>query len=210
MHTLRPHRIFELLDSRDRIAAIPLPGKHSLTSMLERAILATLAKIVKPETIFEFGTFTGESTTLLALNSDATVVTLDLDNVQSSPLLDRFEARNLFLGNKHDKVFANLDLTQRIDCIKGDSTRIDLSRYGGRMDFILIDGGHHPDVVRSDTENAFRMLNRKRSACIVWHDYHNTRYRITEYLDALSVELNMYHVEDTSYVYYATLPSLQF
>jgi len=57
MHCLRPHTIFDLLDKNEKLATIPLPGRYSLTSMLERAILTALVKLGRPETIFEFGTY---------------------------------------------------------------------------------------------------------------------------------------------------------
>ena len=207
MHCLRPHTIFDLLDENEKLATIPLPGKHSLTSMLERAILTALVKLGRPETIFEFGTYIGETTTLLALNSKATVFTVDLDEITAKTPLDDFEKKNFATGRQGEKMFHGLAETGRIKELHGDSTTMDLSRFTGQIDFILIDGGHHIDVVASDTEQAFKMLRGGKRGFIVWHDYKNPRYEITGFLDRLSRDIALYHVEETTYVFYCTVPS---
>ena len=70
------------------------------------------------------------------------------------------------------------------------------------MQFVLIDGGHQLEVVTKDTENAFRLIDPSKPGCIVWHDYLNPHYQITEYLDGLSAEHRLYHVQETKYVIY--------
>jgi len=54
-----------------------------------------------------------------------------------------------------------------------DSKTFDFSPYYGKCDLVFIDGDHSYDGVRSDTENAFRLLRNDRSV-IVWHDYRRT------------------------------------
>ena len=46
----------------------------------------------------------------------------------------------------------------------------------------MIDGGHGYNVVKSDTENALRMINRDRGV-IIWHDA--VDYGVGEYLPEL-------------------------
>ncbi|WP_457572981.1 class I SAM-dependent methyltransferase [Desulfolithobacter sp.] len=173
--------------------------------MLERSILAALVKITRPDNIFEFGTFLGETTALLASNSEASVVTIDLDGTDSlSPLLDSHEQKNLAHKLCRNKIFHTLPEASRIQEILGDSTRIDLTDFYATMDFILIDGGHHIDVVRRDTENAFKMIRPGNKACIVWHDYGNPCYKITDFLDSLATTVTLFHIEGTQYVYYCS------
>ena len=82
MNKLRPHQIFDRVEEDDRLALICLPRQHSLTSMLERAILASLLKLVKPRGIFEFGTYLGESALISSANTGAKVYSIDLDSDQ--------------------------------------------------------------------------------------------------------------------------------
>ena len=99
-------------------------------------------------------------------------------------------------------MFHDSDQHERITELFGDSTTFDFTILIGQMEFILIDGGHHIDVVHSDTENALKLLSPNAPACIVWHDYQNPAYEITGYLDRLSENLPLFHVEETKYVFY--------
>ncbi|MBI2353857.1 MAG: class I SAM-dependent methyltransferase [Deltaproteobacteria bacterium] len=201
MNHIRPHKVFNLLGEEDRMARINLPFQHSVTSMLERAILASLLKVIAPRTIFEFGTYLGETTLMFAENSSAQIFTLDLGAACDSELLDGYEQKNLGQSLCQKKLFDDASHRERIVELFGDSTQFDFAPYREAMDFILIDGGHHMQVVRSDTENAFCMITKDRPACIVWHDYRNPNYQITEYLDELSDAIPLFHVEETKYVF---------
>jgi len=200
MNHIRPHRIFNMIGEEDRLAHICLPFQHSVTSMLERAILVSLLKVTDPRTIFEFGTYLGETTLMFAENSQSRIFTLDLGAAFDSELLDGYEQKNLGQSLRQKKLFDSSPARDRIVELFGDSTQFDFASYLGGMDFILIDGGHHIQVVRSDTENALAMISPDRPACIVWHDYCNPAYQITEYLDGLSDSMPLFHVEETKYV----------
>ena len=57
---------------------------------------------------------------------------------------------------------------ERIVQIFSDSTKLDFSQFGV-VDLIVIDGGHDFNEVKSDTENALRIINREHGV-IIWHD----------------------------------------
>lgn len=206
MKHLRPHQVPDKVEGKDRLAAIYLIGHDSQTSMLERAILISLLKIIKPRKVFEFGTYMGETTLMLAANSEATVYSLDLDEnlFETQTKLDEVETVNIKKKFPHRLAFQETPFESRIKTLLGDSTTFDFSPYFQRMGLILIDGGHHIDVVKSDTQQAFKMLQPDNPGCIVWHDYGNPNYQITEFLDNLAKEIDLYHVIDTGYVFYST------
>jgi len=197
---LRPHRIFDLIPTEEKTASICLPEKKSVTSMLERGILLSLVKAIKPTSIFEFGTFLGETTFMLAENSTAHVYTLDLGDSFESAILDGFEQKNLAGHRTELKQFEGKNSTSRVTQLLGDSTLFDFTPYLKGMQFVLIDGGHQLEVVTKDTENALQLLDPTKPGCIVWHDYKNPHYQITKYLDDLSEQLSLFHVEETKYV----------
>lgn len=88
----------------------------------------------------------------------------------------------------------------KISVLNGDSLRFDFSPYHQKMDWIFIDGGHDLISVRSDTENAFRMVDPGKPSCIAWHDYKNpdADYSdLTRYLDQLSEKEPIFNVGDT-------------
>ena len=206
MKHLRPHQLFDRVETEDRLVSLCLPRADSLTTMLERAVLAALLKLVKPRKIFEFGTNVGESALIMAANTDAIVYSLDLEREDLelvAALFDEHEVRNVESHFTQPPVFGGGNgCAGRIETLKGDSRTFDYSEYHGKMDFVLVDGGHHLEVVKSDTANAMKMLSGGRPACIVWHDYGNPNYRITEYLEELSRVHELRHVAETSYVFF--------
>lgn len=61
-------------------------------------------------------------------------------------------------------------LGHRVCQIYCDSTKWDTSNYPeGFFDSVLIDGGHTPDVVASDTDKALSLL--RPGGLIMWHDF---------------------------------------
>lgn len=205
MKHLRPHQLFDHVEREDRLVSLCLPRANSLTTMLERAVLAALLKLVKPSKIFEFGTNVGESALIMAANTDATVYSLDLNREDMelvAALFDEHEVRNVESRFAQQPVFGGDECAGRIETLKGDSQTFDYSPYHEKIDFVLVDGGHHLEVVKSDTANAMKMLSGGRPACIVWHDYGNPNYRITEYLEELSGVHELWHVAETSYVFF--------
>ncbi|SKA92852.1 Methyltransferase domain-containing protein [Prosthecobacter debontii] len=202
INKIRPHRIFDLVPAEEKSAVICLPQKKSLTSMLERGILLSLAKAVKPQRIFEFGTYLGETTFMLAENTEAEVFTLDLGESYDSPQLDNFEKNNLAQHRSNQKQWEIRECGKRVTQLLGDSTLFDFSSYHGSIQFVLIDGGHQTEVVIKDTENALALLDRSKPGCVIWHDYNNPHYEITQYLDGLSESLKLFYIEETKYVVY--------
>ena len=205
MNHLRPHQVFDRVERTDCLARICLPRRYSLTSMLERAILSSLLKIIKPHTAFEFGTYLGETTLILAANTTAKIYSIDLDQSQMQKgirtKLDKFELVNIRKRFSEEPVFKATEYEKRIETLAGDSTTYDFSPFYQEIDFVLIDGGHHVDVVASDSQQALKMLSLDRPACVLWHDYGNPHYRITDYLDELCRKFELWHVDETTYVF---------
>ena len=201
---LRPHEVFDQVRQAERLVTLCLPRRESLTSVLEKSVLLSLVRIVRPKRIFEFGTCLGETSVAMAANSNARVYTLDLPAQASVPdavPLDQCERRNLGHRRRELPVFEGTVLAARIEQLAGNSLTYDYSRFYGCVDFVLVDGGHQIEVVRNDTEEAMRMVSPRGLSCVVWHDYGNPHYEITDYLDDLSEHLTIQHVEETTYCF---------
>jgi predicted O-methyltransferase YrrM len=135
---------------------------------LEQFVLAALTRLRRPQTIFEFGTFDGATTLLLAYNSpEAAVYTLDLPPDQAARATVAAEAANV-VGGVGSR-FAGAPEAARIHQLYGDSRAFDFSPWAASVDLILVDGGHERDVVASDTRHAFELL--RPGGLIVWDDY---------------------------------------
>ncbi len=196
MEHIRPHQIFALVESADRAFTNQIPLIDSVTA-LESCVIATLLKLVTPGTAFEFGTYRGETTRLIAANlpSSSVVYTLDLERIDGVEFEgDDFEWASRAVGLRRD--FG--ELPARVVQLFGDSYEFDPTPYENQVGLAFVDGNHAVKYAARDTENALRMLVPEGPSALVWHDYGNEKYpELTAYLDELSERLALHHVDET-------------
>ena len=188
----------------DKISTLFPPIEIGSITLVDQIVLLSLLKIIAPKKILEVGTYLGYSTTLLTLNSDAEIISLDLP----SDLCYETQFNN-------DEIFTNGDvnddylrymqsiegavylknLTQeecaRVSLVKKDSTKVDFLGAFGELDYVFIDGGHTYDIIESDTENALRAVKK---GVIIWHDYSSDIHSdVTRYLDSRN-DMRIFHI----------------
>lgn len=125
------------------------------------ALLKALARKYQVHDYFEIGTWRGES----AANVSSVVkqcITLCLPD------------ETLRQMNKADDYikshgFFSKDI-ENITHLRGDSQTFDFSPYYKKFDMVFVDGDHHYESIKKDTETAFKLL-KNDSALIIWHDY---------------------------------------
>lgn len=135
----------------------------------ERFCLGALAQLVAPERIFEFGTYDGATTLLLAgAAPQAQVLTFDLppDTVED---MGGVVAEQLAIVGGAGAKFHGRPEGERIVQLYGDSRQFDPSPYKASMGLVLVDGSHEFDCVQSDSENAMVMVGP--GGVVVWDDY---------------------------------------
>lgn len=161
----------------------------------ERLVLAGLLEQLKPGKIFEFGTFTGSTTTLIAdLSPEASqIYTLDLpDDALIEAGIDPKEIGSWFNGNPAYE--------GKINQLKGFSREFDFSEFEGEMDLIFVDGSHEYDDVLSDSRNALRML--APGGIILWDDYHPPCLPVAAAIDDLAKEVSIKRIAQTRLAIY--------
>ncbi len=208
MHHIRPYKIFTLLEvpTPERIVNVTLPSRRGQggTSLLETLLIIAATRIVNARRVFEIGTFLGSNTLNMALNlpDDAKIFTLDLDEQHATNLQQLPEdapLTKLHLASQSSLDFRGTAVAGKISTLIGNSTAFDFSAWKRSVDFSFIDGGHDFMTVKSDTENALEMTVIERPSCIMWHDYRSWEYpALTCYLDDLSKERDIFHIEDTT------------
>jgi len=158
------------------------------------ALLNGLARIIPDCRYFEIGTWRGESVANVARFAKS-CHTLDLAPEQLRQL-GRDEAYIQAQGCLSRDI-------QNVTQLLGDTLTYDFSVLGRNFDLIFIDGDHHYEMVRHDTEKVFNALYRE-DTIIVWHDYaanpEQIRYEVMAgILDGLPKEKhpNLYHVANT-------------
>lgn len=134
-----------------------------------------VANYVDPINIFEFGTYKGDTTLMIAhniSNKNATIYTLDILRDEAIKYKNEmiFSDFKLASINDSEKGKALLNYSGRVKIIRlfGDSYTYDFGIYYRKMNFIYVDGSHKYKFVKRDTENAFKML--ADTGIIMWDD----------------------------------------
>lgn len=160
--------------------------------------LCALAKTIHAP-IVEFGTFTGRTTYNMALNTPEKIYTLDTgeDVERSGDHELKYEAYTpgeMFLGKPE---------AEHIEIILGDSKQVDLRHLYGTVGLVFIDGGHDYDTIKSDSDNAFKLI--RNDGVIVWDDCNAAWPGVVSYLSKeLAGLVNAFFLEkDNMTVYYA-------
>tara|TARA_B100001173_G_scaffold276009_1_gene256603 strand:- start:76 stop:684 length:609 start_codon:yes stop_codon:yes gene_type:complete len=118
-----------------------------MTSDYEAWILATLSKISTK--IFEFGTCSGKTTYIMALNSPENskiyTITLSTDmtkNITKEKLDNKISFRNIINESIYEKfLFSGSEVENKVNVIFENSLNFNQSTYKN-FDLIFIDGGH--------------------------------------------------------------------
>jgi predicted O-methyltransferase YrrM len=172
-------------------------------SLDELAFMCALAHKNKPLIVLEIGTFDGNTTLQLALNTppETKILTLDLPTATESkagndPADDKYIESSRRLSCR----FLASTVSHKITQCYGDSTTYDFANFtgDGRPQFIFIDGGHSYQCVRNDSEKALAILDQ--NGIIVWHDYTAEWPGVFTYLVELSSKLPLVHIAGTSLV----------
>ena len=180
-----------------------------MTSDYEAWIISCLSRISK--NIFEFGTCSGKTTYLMALNSSddtkITSITLNpnkLDHVIKENNDNKISYRNIKNESLYEKfLFSNTSIENKIDVIFQNSLDFDEKQLMNKVDLIFIDGGHTYSVVKNDTEKSLNMIAPK--GIILWHDYvpgKKSSRDVVKYLEEIAIKKKIFHIKNTSICYY--------
>lgn len=164
------------------------------TMPIDIALLKGLARKYQVEDYFEIGTWRGESVANVA-EVAAHCVSLNLPKERILELTQDERYADL-----HGFFSRNLP---HVEQLYGDSQTFDFQPHFGKYGMVFVDGDHHYESVKKDSETAFRLLKDGRSV-IVWHDYaldpETVRWNVlSAILDGTPPEKRgrLYHVSNT-------------
>jgi len=137
----------------------------------ELLVLIAIAKYIKAKNIMEIGTFNGVTVLNLAANlsSRLKIITVDLPQDFNGDLGIPRGDINITNRRKVGVAFKESKFSQYITQVLENSFGLNWSKFNTRFDLIFIDGCHHYNYVKKDTDNALRHLGKR--GVIVWHDY---------------------------------------
>jgi predicted O-methyltransferase YrrM len=184
---------------------LPVDGNVSLD---ELTFISALSRKIQPRVAVEIGTFDGNTTLQIALNTppESRIFTLDLPaGGEGSAANDPKDKK--FIGSSHRirRRFIGSSVEHKITQCYGDSLTYNFAEFTvhGKSQLIFIDAGHSYECVRSDSEKALAIL--AKGGTIVWQDYSVRWEGVFRYLCELSRTLSMVHIAGTSLVIYRSI-----
>ncbi len=158
------------------------------------ALLMKLAVQIDNCSYFEIGTWRGESVVNAAeVAKDCTTLNLPDDEMRAIGMSEEYIRQTAFFSIDRPN----------ITHIRGNSANFDFAGLNKKYDLIFIDGDHHYDMVKNDTQKVFAHLVHEDSV-VVWHDYgknpETTRFEIfAGILDGLDPNHHqyLYHAGNT-------------
>ncbi|MDR0874028.1 MAG: class I SAM-dependent methyltransferase [Prevotellaceae bacterium] len=168
-----------------------LDGSSLVTDLV---LLRSLAKSIPDCDYLEIGMWRGESVMNVAQEAKTcTTVNLSAEEIVKMKLPEKYAKLHGCLINNQDN----------IKIVYANSMTFDFSSLNQKYDLIFVDGDHHYEAVKSDTQKVFPLLKDDNSI-IVWHDYaynpEKPRHSvIAGILDGLppTAHQYLYHVSNT-------------
>ncbi len=154
------------------------------TEIDEPGIYRYLYRQLRPRRHLEFGTWEGFGTVLCAESCDAEIWTVNLpDGERDATGAPLYAAQRLpgetaapatgAAGDAGERIgwrYRQAGHGARVHQLLTDSRDFPVDRFGpGFFDTVLVDGGHTPEVMRVDTENALRLV--RPGGAVIWHDF---------------------------------------
>jgi predicted O-methyltransferase YrrM len=164
--------------------------------LLEQSVLVALVGHRQPRLVFEFGTYTGSTTLMLARSSppDCRIHTVDLPSTSSHP--DDDPIGSLF---RNETGFSGKIVQHR--CNLHD---FDPSPWRAQAELVFIDASHQLDDVLHDSRTALELL--APSGVIVWDDYQPAQPGVVLALERLHRDLPIARIEGTRLAIYTPQP----
>ena len=154
----------------------------------ERFVLDALIRHLEARSIFEFGTFRGMTTRLLAetVGPGGVIHTIDLPRPAGTPASD-------------DPVGVELraltgDVAEVVEH-RCDTADFDFSPLAARFDLVFVDASHRYDDVLRDSRDALRIV--RPGGLIVWDDYQAEEPGVVRALHELAADLAIVNVRWT-------------
>ena len=180
-----------------------------MTSDYEAWIIGCISKVSK--NIFEFGTCSGKTTYIMALNSsiNSKIITLTLGPKEAEDLrIDNADNKVSYRNIINESIYKNFlfsgtEQENKIEVIFKNSLKFDEKIYEKTFDLIFIDGGHTYSIVKNDSEKAFKMI--RKNGIILWHDYNvgkTSSKDVVKYINQVSENRKIKKIKNTSLCFY--------
>ena len=182
---------------------LPLLRGARAVSLGETLALCSLVSAVRASAVFEFGTYRGWTSSVLAscMEQGGRLLTLELPpGHKAAGALERRDVYDLLESEVGQAFKAAAPDRARVIQLWGDSALFDFSPWRHTVDLVFIDGAHTEEYVRNDTVRALGLV--RPGGLVVWHDLKHSCPGVVRFLLQLGEGRCLYHIEDTSLVVY--------
>jgi hypothetical protein len=156
-----------------------------------------LSSLSKDKTVFEFGTFRGQTTYNLSKTATE-VYTFDFGDNISNEGYPGYEVGEVYKKNNA------LNITQLI----GDSVTYDFSKLHNKFDIIWLDGGHSYNVCKKDFENSLQMIKQNTTTIIAIDDY-PAWLGVKQAVEEIAQTKHLYYIPEIALIVYINNPIIK-
>ena len=185
---LKAVSLYDLIENKDSLEISVEDWKKDLRagSPWNLLSLVSIVRAIEPKVVVEIGTGLGRSTLQIAKNisKDSKVYTFDI--------ADHPDVGHIFRGKPEEK---------KIEKVLADSKTYDFSQLKGKVDLVLVDGGHDYESVKNDTAIAFDILSP--GGVIIWDDLSPSWPGVGKALRECPQAKNIKRIAGTSYAVYS-------
>lgn len=153
-------------------------------------IISLLTSLAKNKSVFEFGTFRGQTTYNLSKTA-AEVYTFDLGDNSSDDSYPEYIVGDVYKRNNATNV------TQLI----GDSLTYDFSELYNKFDLIWLDAGHSYEACKKDFETSMQIIKQDTTAIIAIDDY-PAWGGVKQAVEEIAETKHLYHLPEIALVLY--------
>jgi hypothetical protein len=163
--------IDEIIDFKDlEFNLVNIESKKGHTTRLELLYIIAIIKrkLNNDENFLEIGTFDGNSAMNISKNlkKNSILYTIDLPEEYHESLENQLEYDKTLIDFKGRKKKKHLNCSN-VKQIYSDSTLFDFTSI--KFKGVFIDGGHSYDIVKADSLNCIKNIDK--FGFILWHDY---------------------------------------
>ncbi len=164
----------------------------------ERTVIDAIVRLVRPSVSYEFGTFSGSTTVLIAdaAPAGALVHTIDVpEEMIGTEYLEHGITPDMIGGKLLDRPATGATIRFHRQMIED----FDFAPLRDAVQFVFVDASHDYEDVRADSRRALEMLGP--DGVIVWDDYGaGIHPGVTRALDELSHEVPLARIASTRLV----------
>jgi len=153
-----------------------------------------LSFLSKSKTVFEFGTFRGQTTYNLSIAADE-VYTIDLGSNTSDD-----EYSDYLVGDIYKKNNAT-----NVNQLIGDSLTYDFNKLYNKFDLVWIDAGHSYEACKKDFETSIKLIKQNVTSIIAIDDY-PTWSGVKQAVEEIAETKHLYYIPEITTVVYINKP----